>query len=543
MKFLKYSIIFLLILFISSSAQLSSQNVTPKPTRQSSMEAYSKGEYEKAYEEFSELLKTYSKDPLYKYYAAVCLVRLERSPEEAATLMQQAIESNTAARPLPQDALFYLARAQHQSGSFTDATASYNKFSDQAGKKMAKELGVSDYIQQCMQEKGAVVEKPAEKIIEEKPVTVAAPVVPVPVTAQSTVTEKSLPKKEALPENYSKMLDEALAFQFLADSVNASLNEQKLQLDRMPNDKKPGAKAKIAETELLAASYQKSADLKYSEAHSAMNPDEQKQEENIQITDNKAIIASDNQQDTRKGNISSHSDTIEIYSYFKVLEKPVTGTGIKIEIDPAVPQGLIYRIQIAVFKNPVSPAFFKGITPVYGFRNEGSELKTYYAGMFRRMSDARNALAEVKDKGFKDSFIISFMGSKTVSADRSAVLEKEWGLKPFERMVNKTAVIIPADTLPPTLVFRVEVMRVAKPVKPNVIESMKTLAGGRGFDIITMEDKKIAYLIGNFITFESAAEYADLIIRNGYRDAKIVAWLGSREIPLETAKQLFENLK
>jgi hypothetical protein len=72
---------------------------------------------------------------------------------------------------------------------------------------------------------------------------------------------------------------------------------------------------------------------------------------------------------------------------------------------------------------------------------------------------------------------------------------------------------------------------------------MNTLAGGRGLDIITMEDKKIAYMIGNFITFESAAEYADLIVRNGYRDARVVAWLGTKEIPLETAKQLFENLK
>jgi hypothetical protein len=76
-----------------------------------------------------------------------------------------------------------------------------------------------------------------------------------------------------------------------------------------------------------------------------------------------------------------------------------------------------------------------------------------------------------------------------------------------------------------------------------VIESMKTLAGSRGLDILTVGDNKIAYLIGNFITFESAAEYADLIIRNGYRDAKVVAWLGAKEIPVETAKQLFENLK
>jgi len=50
-------------------------------------------------------------------------------------------------------------------------------------------------------------------------------------------------------------------------------------------------------------------------------------------------------------------------------------------------------------------------------------------------------------------------------------------------------------------------------------------------------------LIGKFITFESAVEYTDLLIRNGYREAQVVAWLGKKEIPVDTARQLFENLK
>jgi hypothetical protein len=30
-------------------------------------------------------------------------------------------------------------------------------------------------------------------------------------------------------------------------------------------------------------------------------------------------------------------------------------------------------------------------------------------------------------------------------------------------------------------------------------------------------------------------------LRNGYKEAKVVAWLGKREIPVETAKKLFEE--
>ena len=49
--------------------------------------------------------------------------------------------------------------------------------------------------------------------------------------------------------------------------------------------------------------------------------------------------------------------------------------------------------------------------------------------MFRRSADAAKALATVKSKGFKDSFIVAFMGNKPVSSDRAAVLEKEWEKK------------------------------------------------------------------------------------------------------------------
>ena len=104
----------------------------------------------------------------------------------------------------------------------------------------------------------------------------------------------------------------------------------------------------------------------------------------------------------------------------------------KIAIDPEVPAGLIYRIQIAVFRNPVAPAYFKGITPVYGFKVTGTDKTNYFAGMFRRSADATKALAAVKAKGFKDAFIVALSdGRKSVSADRAAVLEKEWGKKPF----------------------------------------------------------------------------------------------------------------
>ena len=150
---------------------LFSQNIQLKPTRQSSFEAFSQGNYEKAYAEFSELLLTYTKDPLYKYYSGVCLVKLNKNPGEAINLLQQALQGTGELKTLPSDGLFYLGQAQQMSGSSIEAIGSYNCITEQVGKKTAREQGVPELIQQCNGKKGQVTRteiKPPEIVKNEK---------------------------------------------------------------------------------------------------------------------------------------------------------------------------------------------------------------------------------------------------------------------------------------------------------------------------------------------------------------------------------------
>jgi hypothetical protein len=210
-------------------------------------------------------------------------------------------------------------------------------------------------------------------------------------------------------------------------------------------------------------------------------------------------------------------------------------------IHPEVPAGLIYRIQIAVFKNPVLPAYFKGIIPVYGFKVPASDKIIYYVGMFRKSADAAKAQTITRSKGFKDAFVVPLVDNKKVSSDRAAQLEKEWGTKPFTSI--ESIPDIKSDTTTQTLVFRVEVRRTSSPLTAEAVEDIRKLASKRGLEVIQRLDGKISYLVGKFITFETASEYADLLKRNGYEESQVVSWLGKKEIPIESAKKLFENLK
>ena len=226
-----------------------------------------------------------------------------------------------------------------------------------------------------------------------------------------------------------------------------------------------------------------------------------------------------------------------VFSEFAVNKKPVYKPGEKLQVNPDIPSGLIYRIQVAVFRNPVAPSFFKGMTPVYGFKANGATLTSYYVGMFRRSSDASKALIQVKSLGFKDAFIVAIMDGKPVSLDRAAVMEKEWGSKSLvENNSNQQK-----DTIPPTLVYRIEIKKSPKPLPDDQVENMRKLGGSHVFDILVNNSNQYIYLIGKFITFKSASEYGDLLVRNGFKEARVVAYLGDREIPVETARQLFEE--
>ncbi len=354
-------------------------------------------------------------------------------------------------------------------------------------------------------------------------------------------------EQDTIPEKIDLILSEALEYQYKADSLSKVAEEWKKNPDKLDNGSKTGLWARIAENDRLAASYQQKANQKYDEAHASMNSDSfspVKVNVKEQRTDIETVRKTYQQPSPQNKGAAVKGDSVQNnsaqnYTIFEV-KSIESVSGKQIPLNAEIPPGLIYRIQVAVFRNPVALSYFKGLTPVYGFRAAGAESTAYYAGMFRRIADARKALVTVRQKGFRDAFIVAVSGGKQISIERAAVLEKEWGKKPFISVQSPKQPVV--DTIPPELFFRVEVLRSPKPVKPEAVEEMEKIAGAKGLDMETQEKGTIVYLIGKFITYESASQYADLLVRNGYREAKVVARLGKNEVPVEIAKQLFEKV-
>jgi hypothetical protein len=526
---------FILILFCSSI------NAQQKATRQSALNAFNTGNFDVAYDQYTELSSQFPKDPLYKYYRGACLVKLEKEPSMAARLLSESINESAAVRPVPADAQFYLGRSQQMSGDFAGAVMSYESFTSLAGKKAAKEMGAPEYIKQSEAGKG--------KVMDAEPVQINTTVV-----QEETIV---IPEKEELPQSYESLLAEAMILQEKSDSVSATALKLRADLEKTEGTARSSLWSNIQTLEKQAVTYRDQADKKMAEAGRIAGlvviTKKDSVEKTVTLPESPVVVAVTTKENPPAVALNQAADTsvvlqekkegkkqvaaTPVFSEFSVTEKPVYKPDEKVTVNPAVPPGLIYRIQMAVFRNPVAPSYFKGIKPVHGFRNDANGITTYYAGMFRKSAEAGKALTKVKSLGFKDAFVSALMDKKTVSADRAALLEKEWGSKPLYTVEPEVR-----DTTPQTLVLRVEVKRSPKPLPKDQVAAMSKMAANRGFDVIVTDKKVNIYLIGTFLSYKNASEFADLLIRNGYREAKVVAYLGTREIPIETARQFFDEL-
>jgi len=503
----------MVVVFILSLPSLMAQDGVVRPSKSEALAAWESGDYALAYEHYNGLLLLYSRDPLYKYYTGACLVKMERDIPRAVTLLGSAINSSVNVKSVPDDVWFYYGRALHLSGSFAQAGEAYDSFARTAGRRLSAEYDVQSYIDQCSRGQGALGPEAVTVAIAAKPRPSEEkdrPQVPVDASKPSpteAVSKQQAPVVSDLPAEYETVLAEAVRLQHEADSITQTSGDT-----------------------VRAATLQSRADSLF-----------------MSLEDPAAAVSEETVTVETLTVVTEEPPPGHLFSAFEVLSSPAYSERNPVPLDFAMPPGLVYTVQIAAFRNTVAPSLFKGLYPVFGGRRAGSDATYYYTGLFRRLEDAQQALPGARGVGFPDAFVIAMMDGTQVSMERARLLEKEWSAKPLPA---RGPVITPgseprADPAAPvgTLSFRAEVMRDSKTVKPEVIEKLELLAGTRGLAMIKNNDGETVFLIGNFITFESADEYVSLLIRNGYSTARVAAYVGMHEIPVEAAKELLNRLQ
>jgi len=93
-----------------------------------------------------------------------------------------------------------------------------------------------------------------------------------------------------------------------------------------------------------------------------------------------------------------------------------------IPVDPVLPEGVVYRIQVGSFSRLPNSKQLKGLYPVMCNKLPNG-LYRCSVGMFRKYAEAKEAQKKVRAAGFSDAFLISFYNGKKISVSKAVNMQ------------------------------------------------------------------------------------------------------------------------
>jgi hypothetical protein len=191
-----------------------------------------------------------------------------------------------------------------------------------------------------------------------------------------------------------------------------------------------------------------------------------------------------------------------------------------------LPKGLIFRIQVGVFRNAVPDYFFREFSPVSGERLT-DELTAYLTGFFVNSAQANDARGQVRGLGYSDAFVVAYCDGKRITLKQALEYEKKGlcTLRTQEEVLSEASVLLNAqESLMPTAI------NIPKEVYYTVqVAALKNQDNGKLKNVpalfyLQSKTGLYKYNSGKFKQINDAKQQRDALKALGYTDAYIVAY-------------------
>lgn len=221
-----------------------------------------------------------------------------------------------------------------------------------------------------------------------------------------------------------------------------------------------------------------------------------------------------------------------------------------ISMNPSLPDGLIFKVQVGAFKTPVAASRFKGVEPVNGETSRKGWIR-YCVGLFRAYESASAVKSEMRKSGFSDAFVVAYFNGKRIPLfEAYALIKKANEIEVQQYATNRTneanllstlaIQVKPSDAISTSVVasnqstsptpsgplkYAVQVGVFRTNVAPGSIASFESLR-------VESSTKKGLYRFtsGNYTDISDAETAKAKIISSGIKDAFIVAYSGDTRI-------------
>ncbi len=236
---------------------------------------------------------------------------------------------------------------------------------------------------------------------------------------------------------YNALINESLSMQARSDSFAAVARQTRVELEGIDNKTERGLLQKlILQMEARSRYYRQMADSTYRHARDYESAFLQKNPGNEFIIPDRTISGitvyryrtgtAEDPSPVDASNVMAGNPVIyESVGDFRVYMYPPYNANNPVPFNEKLTDGILYRIQLGAFANPVDFHYFRGISPISAERTIDGKLTRYYAGKFTSYQDARKALQMVREYGFEDAFLVAYINTNKLPVPRVKVYEEQ----------------------------------------------------------------------------------------------------------------------
>lgn len=214
-------------------------------------------------------------------------------------------------------------------------------------------------------------------------------------------------------------------------------------------------------------------------------------------------------------------------------------------IDIKKVNGLLYTVQIGVYKQPITHDKLLNLTPIYEEKTEYGFIR-YTTGVFDNQNLAEAEKSRIVKLGISDAFVTAYYNGKRLSIGDAKNIENSNNKDIFantdpvkmaeQPVTNPTENL--GDVSNPDIVFKVQIGAYKEQVPTSVVSDFIRVASNQGLDQVRDATGITIYTVGNYKNYDQATQMKTVLMNEGIKDAFVVSYNGKQKIPVNEAIRL-----
>ncbi|MEY4594306.1 MAG: hypothetical protein RIQ47_716, partial [Bacteroidota bacterium] len=209
-----------------------------------------------------------------------------------------------------------------------------------------------------------------------------------------------------------------------------------------------------------------------------------------------------------------------------------------------------FAVQVGVYRSANAPSMLLTL-PQLQYLSLDNGLYKFTSGTFASYELAAERKRQAVDAGIKDAFIVPFRKGTLVNATASnepaqpAISSETVNAEPVKAETSaeaapSTANDAPAAIATGTIRYRIQLGAFRENVPLSAVDAFIRISD-MGIQRIQDERGLQVFYAGDFTDYESAVAAKALVVEKGTKDAFVVAFNGSKRIPIGEARQLLQR--